>query len=417
MTVIGPGSSSTADALPRGSAAQGPSPGLALAIVGGTFFFYILFNYFRVGDELYDWSKTLASYDYRQYLGMSKRWAIQYGHIVFLFVFLVMSKYIFVSDAKNERLSKFIRATVRYTLPIFIFHFPLLYFFTAITDHDPFDPLDQVFLFFAVLAACIVCGKLCFMAKPAFDRLQKGGERYLSRWFPGAEDSPPLPGAKLTRSFSNMLNLIRMVATLSIFFGHFTFAQFSDAGLPGFDLWRRWAVPFFFMTSGYFALRALERRQGSVFVLIFNRYSSLWFMVVPMLLVIPIIDYIGFQADPLLYFLHEKYISPDDGLRSDLGTLVWTFVNSALYLNEIFLYDLLGFGTELGGMRSFSNDSFWFLCYLMPFTAMLAVMIKVSGWRKYLWLAILAVFFGPPILLLAPLFFSGCLAYLIHKQI
>ena len=67
-------------------------------------------------------------------------------------------------------------------------------------------------------------------------------------------------------------------------------------------------------------------------------------------------------------------------------------------------------------MRAFSNDSYWFLCYLMPFTALLAVMLKVEGWRKYLWLVVLAVFFGPPILMLAPLFFSGCLAYLIHKR-
>jgi len=394
-----------------------PSVGLSLAIVGVTFLAYVLFNYHQIGNELYGWSKTIVSYDYRQYLGMSKRWAMQYGHIVFLFVFLVMSKYILVSDKAHEGVSKLISKVVPYTLPIFIFHFPLLYFFTALTEHDPADPLDQAFLFFAVLLTCIACGKLCFLAKPVFDRLQKSGQTFLESRFPGAKLDQPPAAVKMTRAFSDFLKLVRMIATLSIFFGHYTFAQFSAAGLPGFDHWRRWAVPFFFMTSGYFALRSLERRTGGAVAAVFNRYSSLWFMAVPMLIVVPTIDFIGFQADPLLYFLHKKYVIPDQGVTADLGAFLWTFFNSLFYLNEIFLYDLLGTGTKLGGMRAFSNDSYWFLCYLMPFTAMLVVMLKVSGWRKYLWLMLLAVAFGPPILMLAPLFFSGCVAYLVHKRI
>ncbi len=403
-----------ARAAPR---ARGPSVGLSLVIVGATFCVYVLFNYYRIGEELYDWSKTLVSYDYRQYLGMSKRWAMQYGHIVFLFLFLVMSKYIFVSDTTNETVSKLISRIVPYTLPVFIFHFPLLYLVTAVTEHDPTDPLDQAFLFLVVLVVSVAFGKLCFLAKPVFDRLQKSGGAMLESRFPGAKAERPAAAVKLSRSFSDFIKLVRMVATLSIFFGHYTFAQFSSAGLPGFDHWRRWAVPFFFMISGYFALRSLERRKGGAVAMIFNRYTSLWFMAVPMLIAVPIIDFIGFQADPVLYYLHQKYVIPDVGVTADLRAFLWTVFNSLFYLNEIFLYDLLGYGTELGGMRAFSNDSYWFLCYLMPFTALLAVMLKVEGWRKYLWLGILAVFFGPPILMLAPLFFSGCLAYLIHKRI
>ncbi len=131
---------------------------------------------------------------------------------------------------------------------------------------------------------------------------------------------------------------------------------------------------------------------------------------------VPIIDWIGFQMDPLLYYLHTKYLTPGAGITTDLLNFLWTIFNSLFYLNEIFIYDLRGFGTELGGMRTFSNDPYWFLCYLMPFTALLAIMLKVAGWQKYLCLGILGAFFGPPILMLAPLFFSGCIAYRIHKR-
>ena len=131
----------------------------------------------------------------------------------------------------------------------------------------------------------------------------------------------------------------------------------------------------------------------------------------------PVLDHIGFRADPLLYYLHTKFVTPAEGGPADLSGFVWTLFNSLLYLNEIFLYNWLGLGTELGGMRTFSNDSYWFLTYLMPFTAMLAVMVNLKGPRKYLWLLLLALFFGPPILMLAPLFFAGSLAYLIHQRV
>ena len=47
------------------------------------------------------------------------------------------------------------------------------------------------------------------------------------------------------------------------------------------------------------------------------------------------------------------------------------------------------------------------MCYLLPFTALLAVMCKVQGAKKYGALTALAVLFGLPILISAPMFFMG----------
>lgn len=393
-----------------------PSVRLALALVGVTLFGYLLFNYYRVGDDLYAWSKTLASWDLRQHLGMSKRWAMQYGHLAFLFVLLVLSKYVLVSDRPAGLVSRLVKLIDPYTLPVFIFHFPLLYFFAALTGHNPNDSGDRILLFAAVLASCIVLGKLCYLVKPVFDRLRNHVSARLAA-SSAAGKEVRVEASPLTSTHSDCLRLLRLIATLSIFYGHFTFAQFSAVMLPGFDHWRRWAVPFFFMVAGYFAMRSLARRSNGILADIWNRYTSLWFVALPMLLVVPVLDHIGFDLDPLLYYLHTKFVTPSEGGPADLAGFLWTLFNSLLYLNEIFFYDWLGLGTELGGVRAFSNDSYWFLSYLMPFTAMLVVMVNVTGPRKYLWLLFLALFFGPPILMLASLFFAGCLAYLIHQRV
>jgi len=398
-------------------AARKPSLGLALVLTGLTLVGYVLFNYFRVGDDLYAWSKSLASYDVRQYLGMSKRWALQYGHLAFLFAFLVLSKYLLVWDRTHPLFSRIVTWLDLYTLPVFIFHFPLLYFFAALTGHNPNDVGDQITLFVAVLVTSVVIGKLCFLIKPAFDSLQKRLVSAVATQKIVRDEAVPL-----TRAHSEGLRLMRVVAMLSIYFGHFAFAQFSSATLPGFDHWQRWSVPFFFMLAGYFAMRSLSLRSYGALADIVDRYVRLWFIALPMLLIVPILDHIGFDLDPVLYYLHTKFVAQGEGGPADIAGFFWTLFNSLLYLNEIFLYDWLDLGpvvggTELGGVRTFSNDVYWFLCYLMPFTALLAVMVNHKGPGKVLWLLVLALFFGPPILLLTPVFFAGCLAYVIHQRV
>ena len=209
---------------------------------------------------------------------------------------------------------------------------------------------------------------------------------------------------------------MRFVATLSIAFGHYNFDQFSSFEIPGFDHWRRWAVPFFFMISGYFAMLSVDRSSGSALYDVVRRGTGIWYLALPMLLIVPLLDHIGFQADSWLYFLHSKFVSEEAGGPADLATYLITLVNSLLFLNESWIYKLMGLGLHQTGLRAFSNDSYWFLCYLIPFTVMMIVMRKVAGWQKYFWLFLLVALFGPPMMMLAPLFFAGCLAYLIHKR-
>ena len=366
-------------------------------LLGVTVAGYALFMYLRLGEDLYQWSKTLAPYSVRQYLDMSKRFALQYGHLVFLLTILYLSKFLLTGDRTPAWLAGFIRIARPHTMPIFIFHVPLLYL---------------------TIAASIVLGKLCTYFKPVGQWIAVPISNAIDRLFPNQSVATPHVPERATGSFSNFLHLLQILAMATVFIGHFTYAEFSALDLPGIEAWRRWAVPFFFITSGYMAMLSIDKRPASVGNLIAGRVSSLWIYVIPMLVLTAVLDHIGYSLAPAIYEANEKYVDPEAGIGGPVGVIGFlaTFVNSSLFLNEVIAYKLAGFGTVEGGVRAFTNDAFWFLCYLVPYVILLVIGMKTAGLQRILWLVGLSVFFGPPIMLLAPLFFGGCLIYFLHRE-
>ncbi|MEE9269012.1 MAG: acyltransferase family protein [Candidatus Krumholzibacteria bacterium] len=411
--------------------ADGPRRSGALLFLLVTLFFYALFLYFDLGNQWYEWSKTLAPYEIRQHLGMSKRFLLQYGHIFFLFLLLLVSKYIFTTDRIGPLYRKSVDKLMVHVFPIFILHFPLLFFLAAVTDYDRTSNWQQIALLVSVLTLCILFGRICAASKPRYDAGLKRGLVVLDARWPGAQAGrsrgATVPDAaarrqggplSLTVSHSYALNMVKIVATLCVVFGHFSFQEFTSWNIPGFPGHApRFAVPAFFMLSGYFAMLSIDWAGGGTAALIFKRYWSYYYLIVPMVLAVPILDSIGYSFDAAVYRYDDYYLFEEVRRPYGLLDLIVTIPNCLLYLNEIWIYNLLGFEREFGGARCFSNDPYWFLCYLMPYAALLVVACKVAGRAKYAILAAMMLLIGPPILLLAPLFFSGTFAYLIHKRI
>ncbi|MEQ9200509.1 MAG: acyltransferase family protein, partial [Rhodospirillales bacterium] len=256
--------------------------------------------------ELYQYSKSLASYDYRQHLGLSKRFLLQYGHMIFLFSLLVCTKYLCTGNWFSGRQSAVITTGAAYTVPVFIFHFPLLYFIAAIIGHDPASDASQTLLLVLTTISSILAGKACMLIKPRFDGIKR---RYLDRINQRANPAAPDSGSPvradamtMTQTHSDVMNIVKILAMAAIVLGHFSFDVFSVWRIPGFDgNAPRFAVPVFFMISGYFAMMSLDRTVGNVTKVVLKRYWSLVYLVVPMLLLTPVLDAVGFALDPGLY--------------------------------------------------------------------------------------------------------------------
>jgi len=370
-------------------------------------------------EWLYQWSKTFAPYEIRQHLGISKRYLLQYGHTVFLFILLVLSRFIFNMPTAFPISKKWVGTIAKYSPAVFLFHFPILFFLAAITDYDRTSNLAQFLLLGSVLLLCILAARASFLLKPFFDRTQSRCMEYLVRRYPGTDliagGREPL---KLDTVYSNFLNFVKAVSMGAIVLGHFSYEQFTIYQLPGFDgSAPRFAVPVFFMLSGYFLMLSIDRTPLSAPVLFFKRMWSLYYLIIPMLLIVPILDQIGYSTGPDIYQFKDYYVFERE--RGPLGTPIFlaTWINSILYLNESWIYTLAGLSSMKGGIVAFSNDPYWFMCYLLPFTLIMIVWRMVRGLQRVVVLFLVFVIIGPPVLMLAPLFFAGGLAYKIHKTL
>ncbi len=132
---------------------------------------WLVVEWSGIGPQLYQWSKTLASYDWRQYMGMSKRFLWQWTYIPILFTFLVTSKYIFTGPV-NPVFRAHVKTASKYCFPVFAFHFTTMYFFQAlIPDYQAtYKSVDPYIMAVCSLAVSIVCGVCCFKyVKPLTD--------------------------------------------------------------------------------------------------------------------------------------------------------------------------------------------------------------------------------------------------------
>ncbi|MEH6401913.1 MAG: acyltransferase family protein [Sneathiella sp.] len=395
------------------------SPRIAIFLASATFVLYSIYILNGTAESLYQWSKDLAPYEIRQHLGLSKRFLLQYGHVFFLIILLFLSRYIFRSDAPLRISGKITQVIGKYTSAVFLIHFPILFFLAAITHHNPNSSLDQILLLTGAIVLSILFGRFCFMLKPAFDAALLSLTKRLDLAYPKSKQtSEPIIALQLTRSHSEFLNLVKIISMGAVVLGHFSFREFTHYTLPGFDgSAPRFAVPVFFMLSGYFLMLSIDRCRTGPATLLLKKYWSLYYLILPMLALVPILDAIGYGIDPTIYWFDDYYVFERE--RGPLGMPIFfaTVINSVLYLNEIWIYNLMGLSDMKGGIVAFSNDPYWFMCYLLSYTLLMIVWRMVSGIRRYILTALICLVIGPPVLLLAPLFFAGGLTYLLHKRL
>ena len=136
---------------------------------------WISLEVFGLGEFAYEWSKTLAPYEIRQYLGMAKRFLWQWCYIPILLAIIVSARFIFVG-AVAPRMLKSFKVAANYSLPVYAIHFTTMYLVQSlIPDYTPrHDSLDPYFMIGATLVMSIMFGYVIFTwVKPTTDRWTK----------------------------------------------------------------------------------------------------------------------------------------------------------------------------------------------------------------------------------------------------
>lgn len=197
----------------------------------------------------------------------------------------------------------------------------------------------------------------------------------------------------MTRGLSLWLDVLRVAATLIVVFSHVAYERFTRGDYQfardlniGSD-----AVIVFFVISGLVIAFAAERDK-TLGTYTFNRVTRLLSVLLPALLLTFVLDQIGRPMDASAY--PDRFYQP---------LPLWEMLARGLTMsNEWSLMERVRLGT---------NGPLWSLSYEAAFYILFGVAIFMSGLRRIVLLAGLAIVFGPRILLLMPAWLMGVAAW------
>ncbi|WP_299613529.1 acyltransferase [uncultured Tateyamaria sp.] len=193
----------------------------------------------------------------------------------------------------------------------------------------------------------------------------------------------------MTRGLSLWLDALRVAATLIVVFSHVAYARFTRGDYQfardlniGSD-----AVIVFFVISGLVIAFAAERDK-TLGTYTFNRVTRLLSVLLPALVLTFVLDQIGRPMDASAY--PDRFYQP---------LPLWEMLARGLTMsNEWGLFERVRLGT---------NGPLWSLSYEAAFYVLFGVAVFMSGLRRGVLLAGLAIVFGPRILLLMPAWLMG----------
>ena len=243
---------------------------------------------------------------------------------------------------------------------------------------EPFSPRNPARSIRAVLSA----------------QIAKSGSDMKSDYLPGPTQRPVLPG-----QYSTFIYGWRLLATAAVFLGHATRPDILFD--VDFSLIGRATIPTFLIISGYFTAMSFSS-AGGFSSKVGNRYYQLYVFFVPATLLVFVMDlYMLRVGSP---FLLSDKIDPD-------------MTASRILLDVFNLFTFSGeyWSLTTKGQGVFSNMAIWTIDYIMAYVVMTGALYLLRGKARILVLLAACLIAGPTVILLAPLWFTGVLAYEVHR--
>ena len=196
----------------------------------------------------------------------------------------------------------------------------------------------------------------------------------------------------MNRELSLYLDAWRFTAAIVVLLGHLSGARFTEGLLWQFGPYMGEAVAIFFVLSGFVIGYAVDHREDSARAYFVARAARIYSVALPALLLTFALDAIGREARPDLY-------SPEWGYVAEHRA--WQFLSGLLFVNQIW-----GWNTAPG-----SNLPYWSLGFEIWYYVLFGIaFFAPRPWRMPALVAV-AIFVGPRILSLFPLWLIGFAGY------
>lgn len=194
----------------------------------------------------------------------------------------------------------------------------------------------------------------------------------------------------MTRSFSLYLDLLRLLAALTVMVAHAASTKTLHTPLLPNSVGHN-AVVVFFLLSGYVIAFVADGKEATAREFWISRLARIYSVALPAMLLAPLADQVGLALSPQHYA---------GGLTTH-DHPVLRMAASLVFANELWLVSIM----------PFSNSAYWSLCYEMSYYLLFSLWCFGSSRRRWLWLGLAALLVGPKILLLAPVWALGVLLY------
>ena len=198
-------------------------------------------------------------------------------------------------------------------------------------------------------------------------------------------------------SASLVLDMLRLGAALTVLFAHaqdmWLPSTTQDASRPGEAAHS--AIVVFFVLSGFVIAHTTSARQRGLGEFLQARWSRLFSMVVPALLLTAIVEFVvRAQGDPGLV---AEYVRGAFGPR---------YMVTGLFLNETWFFSAAP--PANGALWSLSFEFWYYMIFGLWFCT-------GRGWRSWLLALAACLVAGPKILLMMPIWLMGCAACLLPR--
>ena len=196
---------------------------------------------------------------------------------------------------------------------------------------------------------------------------------------------------KLNDSASLMLDIVRFSAAMVVFCYHFA-QPISQTGVRSWGAAGEYAVPVFFVLSGFVIRFVTLSREHSLKEYLIDRASRIYSVTIP--------------AVVLTLVCYLLCLAINRELYNSLWGNVSNHVPIRVLVNLLFLSQAWGHGFTL-----LIDSPFWSLGYEIPYYVIYGLIFYLRGVRRVIAVVIWLLLFGPQVAILLSIWWLGCWIY------
>lgn len=185
------------------------------------------------------------------------------------------------------------------------------------------------------------------------------------------------------------LDLLRIGAAFTVFFGHLSWEKLSGGALWQIQVFAHDGVIVFFVLSGFVIQHVVAQKEKGLRDYAVARLARLYSVVLPALLLTVVCDSLGKAINADVYAL-EGQTEP-----------LLRVLASALFLSQSWGWNL----------STLSNYAFWSLPYEFWYYVIFGAFVFLRGAQRTFWVAAGCLMAGPAILVYFPIWLFGAAAY------